>query len=199
MWIIKSINLPEGLVAIYDNAFMETKSLESVTFPTTLEIMRVSFYGSGLKNIVIPGNVKIIEGGTFQQCQNLRSVTLEEGVTSIASNAFRSATNLNTVNLPTTLKSIGDSAFYDCAITSIDLSSVETLGAGCLYSNNELREVILSNKCTSIGDRAFYSSATGITINLTFKGTIEEFESISKGDLWNKLGTDSQIVVSFVN
>jgi hypothetical protein len=192
---LKSINLPEGLVAIYDNAFADTMSLESITFPSTLQVIRNCFNSSGLKNIVIPGNVKIIENSTFQNCKNLVSVTFEEGVTTVGNSAFYNCSSLTTVILPTTLKTIGEAAFNYCALNEVDLSNVTHINNHAFDHNTELTKVKLSSSCTFIGSRAFQNCGDILTIE--FDGTQSEFESISKSDDWNATSSGKIININY--
>ena len=192
---LKSINLPEGLVAIYDNAFVDTMSLENITFPSTLQVIRNSFNSSGLKNIVIPGNVKIIDSSTFQNCKNLVSVTFEEGVTTVDNSAFYNCSSLTTVILPTTLKTIGEAAFNYCALNEVDLSNVTHINNHAFDHNTELTKVKLSSSCTFIGSRAFQNCGDILTIE--FDGTESEFESISKSDDWNATSSGKIININY--
>lgn len=63
---------------------------------------------------IIPEGTTEIPCGAFQDCAELKSVTLPEGVTTICYEAFRDCKSLKEVVLPKTLTSIGDSAFAGC-------------------------------------------------------------------------------------
>ncbi|MBE5927906.1 MAG: leucine-rich repeat domain-containing protein [Lachnospiraceae bacterium] len=60
---VKKVTLPEGLVEILDNAFMECKMLEEVVLPSTLKFIGVE---------------------SFLQCDKLKSITVPESVTTIS-------------------------------------------------------------------------------------------------------------------
>lgn len=60
---VKKVTLPEGLVEILDNAFMECKMLEEVVLPSTLKFIGVE---------------------AFLQCDKLKSITVPESVTTIS-------------------------------------------------------------------------------------------------------------------
>ncbi len=86
---IKSIDLPEGLLEIPNNAF-ESSSLQSVEIPST---------------------VKTIGSYAFNSCWSLTGVTLNEGLEVIGENAF-SQTMLTSVHLPSTVRDIRDWVEY---------------------------------------------------------------------------------------
>ena len=87
------------------------------------------------------------------------SIEIPEGVTSIGDSAFR-YTGLTSINIPAGVTSIGYSAFFYCHFTSVKIP------AGV----------------TSIGDFAFFS-CTSLT-RITFGGTVEEWNAVSKGENW---------------
>ena len=60
--------------------FSECTNLKCVHLPESLEIIREKcFEISGLVEITIPKNVKIIEGFAFSGCKDLQKVAFEEG------------------------------------------------------------------------------------------------------------------------
>ena len=62
----------------------------------------------------------------FEVCNNIVSLTLEEGVTSIGNDAFRQCASLSSITFPSSLTSIGSDAFYaSYAFESITYSGTE--------------------------------------------------------------------------
>lgn len=135
---IRSVVIPEGVTRIWDG-FSGCTKLETVTLPTTLELIGLSAFAncSSLASIEIPEGVteihqnafsgctrletvtlstslKRIEVNVFSGCSSLTSIKIPEGVTEIHQNAFSGCTKLETVILPETLESIGISAFAEC-------------------------------------------------------------------------------------
>lgn len=74
-WKMKSVTLPEGLVAIGFGAFE----------------------GSGLETVVIPEGVETISENAFSYCLNLKKIVLPSTLTSIANNAFYCNTSVEAV------------------------------------------------------------------------------------------------------
>jgi hypothetical protein len=79
--------MPEGVIEIGEGAF-ESRLLESVLLPTTLEIIGPrAFYNCELNNLVIPSGVTTIGYSAFGS-NNLTSITIPESVVSIGNQAF---------------------------------------------------------------------------------------------------------------
>lgn len=73
-----------------------------------------SFEGcSGLKKIVIPGNVKVIGKRAFKGCTNLKKLIIEEGVRHIEEEAFADCLSLSKVIIPKSVENIHPKAFPD--------------------------------------------------------------------------------------
>lgn len=158
---LKTIVLPEGITSIKTWAF-------------------AGFYA--LTEINIPSTVKTLAHSAFRNCRSLESVTLPEGITEIPTNCFWNATQLKTVNIPSTvreiadgafsfaalegdlvfgenLEAIGGSAFYQCKITSVDMSKTKITKLDGMMNTfaecSELTRLVLPPALTEIGTTAF--------------------------------------------
>ena len=96
-----SIEIPDGVAEISDNAFEGCKNLTSIEIPSSVtKIGWVAFNGcTSLKSITIPEGVPVIWAGTFQGCTNLISITIPSSVATIQSWAFRRCTSLKEIHL----------------------------------------------------------------------------------------------------
>lgn len=93
----------------------------SVTVPSNVKCIAPGAfkYNESLTAITITGNVKEIRNNVFQDCTNLKTVTLEEGVELIGGVAF-SNTIITSINLPSTITKLESNAFNNCPkLTSI--------------------------------------------------------------------------------
>ncbi len=108
--------LPEGMEQISDYAFLNCKSLESITLPFyATRIGTSAFSGcSSLKSLYIPSSVTEIGDHAFTDCTALSSVTISGGITTLEAGTFSYCNALKVVNLPDTLTEISDYAFYCC-------------------------------------------------------------------------------------
>ena len=125
---INSINIPEGITAVYPYAFSDN-NIKSVIFPKTVEVIGVSsFYGNrideiklndgdegkgvqfirdfafsnnNLKEVEIPATVKQINQATFSG-NKINKLVLHEGLEKIDSKAFE-GNLLKMVDIPLSL------------------------------------------------------------------------------------------------
>lgn len=120
---IKALYIPDGVIEIGDGAFEHSLDLVYVRLPDTLEkIGRMAFQNCQLVNITIPGSVRSIDFGAFEDNKTLRNVVVGEGVTNLGSGTFSGCSQIISISLPSTMATVSDSAFADCdGIKSITL------------------------------------------------------------------------------
>lgn len=96
---ISNVTIPEGVTKIGKYAFAYCPNLTEIIFPNSLEDIGWSCCsGSGIEKAYVGDNVKILEG-TFNSCDNLKSVYLGSGITSIGMNTFAWSNSLSTIYL----------------------------------------------------------------------------------------------------
>ena len=131
------IVIGEGFRYIWDQAFYNNYFLDTVSFPTSLQIVGSnSFQNSGVTDIAFPSGSKLttISDFAFANCYSLRSLELPEGLETIGTNAFQNAVSLTSVKIPASVTAIGASAFAGCTILNevyIYNSTVE-IGSGAI-------------------------------------------------------------------
>ena len=123
---VKHIVIQNGITDIYSYAFMDFKSLESISVPSSVtSIGEGAFYEcSRLKEIVLPSSVKKIGSGAFCDCSSLQKAQIS-GVTEIGDYAFES-TGLSTITLGKDLKQFSAMAFFGSHLTDIEVDSANT-------------------------------------------------------------------------
>ncbi len=142
-----SVVVPEGVVSIDDQAFLNCSELTTVTLP------------EGLERI---GNK------AFAECVALTSICIPDSVTALGDRAFECCYALTSVNLPAGLSGMGELVFNSCH----ELSSVTIPeGAACLGSFafewcQQLTSVTLPDSLAKIDDNPFmYSGVTEIIVS----------------------------------
>ena len=101
---------------------------------------------------------------TFQNCPELKTVTLSNRISSLPSKFAINCSKLSTVNWGRTVKEIGTSAFEsDVLFNSYDMSStsIETIGDNAFLGCSALELVKLPHTLKSIGHGAFNGTAMG--------------------------------------
>lgn len=109
--MISSVTIPEGVTEIGASAFASTKGLASVELPSTVTALgsRV-FEGSSISTAELDGTFTAIPSYAFSLCENLNSITWQDGVTDIGDYAFQNANKLKEIDL-TGIVNIGNYAF----------------------------------------------------------------------------------------
>ena len=137
----KTYTVPSSIKSIYDEAFSECKTLESVSVKSKINTVPID---------------------AFRNCVKLKDVTLPKSVTTIAYGAFDHCTALQKVTLPSSLKKIETGAFIFCK----SLSKVEVNGGANNTKLNEigykafggctkLKSLTIPKKVYRIDDKAF--------------------------------------------
>lgn len=80
--------IPEGVTSIASVAFRNAQ-IDTVTIPSSVTLINMSaFINSTIKEIVIPANVKSVRAQAFAHCEQLTSLTIEDGVKEVGPEAF---------------------------------------------------------------------------------------------------------------
>jgi len=144
----RSITIPDGIRVIFDRAFCDCASIESVKIPESvttisnkafkgcnitelshplltikngvaIEDNKVRYWTNQSSSITIPDGVKEIEYSAFYDNKTLSSVVIPEGVTKIGKEAFEGCSSLSSVVIPDSVRKIGGKAFLGCNIDEL--------------------------------------------------------------------------------
>ncbi len=183
-----SIEIPAGVVSIWDAAFRYCNSLTSVKIPSSVTSIRSSaFEGcSGLTSVYIMDLARwcdISFGGSYANplCyahnlylngEKVMALAIPGGVTRIGNYAFFGCSGLASVTMPDSVTSIGFSAFSGCSgLTSVTVpDSVKSIGSSAFDGCSGLTSVTVPDSVTSIGESAFAGCSGLEEISLPFVG-----------------------------
>ena len=173
--VLKSIEIPDSVTAIDGNAFAECTELSSVTLSKNLKTMgwKVFRNDNKLTEIEIPKSLEecrysvnsaSIDGGPFEGCANLKTITFEEGTTEIAEGLFAGCTGIEQIKIPNTVTVIESGAFGGCInLKEIDVpNSVTEIQRSAFEYCSSLRTAKLSENLKSIGMYSF-NNCTSLT------------------------------------
>lgn len=176
---LESIRLPGNLKRLSENVFLNCKSLKQFVFdgfpvntiPDNVMVEKGAFSGCALiKEIKLPGKLKVIKPYTFFGCQSLREIDLPDGLTRIEKSAFQLCEDLRTVVIPASLAEIDYCAFMECKslqnVTGLERSHVQVIKNDAFKKCTGLETIHLPENLRKIGAGVFYSCHSLKSINL---------------------------------
>ena len=117
----------------------------------------VHMISSEVKKAVIKNGVTSIAEVTFQNCDELTSITIADSVTSIGRAAFQNCSGLTSITIPNNVITIDKDAFYGCNnLTDVKIpDKVTSIGEQAFANCTSLSNVTIPDSVTSIGEGAF--------------------------------------------
>lgn len=139
-------------------AFYEATSLRKVWLPSTVTIIREWAFGSTSLEDIDLANVQEIENSVFMNCKNLKSIDIPASVTTLGSWIFQECDNLKDITLHEGLSTLSVSTFYGCGISEIQIPyTVKVLPDYCFSECHNLEMIYLHDDITSIGVGTFFN------------------------------------------
>lgn len=120
-------------------------------------IGEMAFWAKRITSVVMPDSVVSIGQSAFEQCDQLRSITLSNRLEHIDTSAFMNCQSLLNITLPDSVTSIGGGAFSGCSgLTTLEIpDGVTSISAGTFSGCQNLVSVTIPAGVTSIGGGAF--------------------------------------------
>lgn len=159
---IKDLFIPKEVKIIKKEAFSYAVT-ETLMFEEGSKLNSVvtkSFYGEGIKELVLPPSLVSIGESAFSGCMDLQSVSFGEGsqLQTIGSRAFYNDMSLTSVELPDTLRIIGGFCFSCCGFENEVYipASVADYGAGAFAECTALADIRVDE------DNVYYTDIDGV-------------------------------------
>ena len=160
---LQSVVLPDGIVTLGVEAFIDSKSLTEVV----------------ISNIDLRVSEKAFSG-----CTQLTSLVLPAHCKEIAAGAFANCSSLELLGLPSTLEVIGESAFAGTAVKTLGMgSSMQNIGAKAFDNVNLTSVTCLAEVPPVLDVTAFMQS---VYDNATLKIVRAYEEAYKNNDTWSK-------------
>lgn len=183
-----ALTMPEGVTRIHDYAMAGTHC-KSINFNNVTEIGSRAFMGAAFTEFTIPESVTSIDYALFENCRNLKTVTIGTRIKYVASYMFRDCTSLESVSLPTSCKGLRNQAFNGCrSLTAFSLANYTMLGNGQPYVDEAhfaftgLTKMNWPSKVASVPDKMFFGCQAFKSISLKeTTDTIGEFAFYGSG------------------
>lgn len=134
-----------------------------------------------LKSVTIPSSVKSLGAYNFWFCNNLETVTLNEGLETIGEGCFKAHSpygsgKLTSVNVPSTVTTIGKQSFMNqdnlTSLTFAENSQLTSIGQQA-FDDDNLSSVIIPKTVKSLGNNCF-SQNSNLTVVTFEEGSVIE-------------------------
>lgn len=166
---LTAIVIPDNVTEIGSGAFNGCNNLSEMTLPITRSIRELFGWSvpASLQSVRVT-KASALPSQAFQECENLRSVTLPAGVSSIGSSAFEGCRSLQEIVIPAGVTNIGCYAFEDCETLKqvVIPAGVIRIEGGAFADCKSLERVTLPTGLTEIGSSAFEGCHTLSSINI---------------------------------
>lgn len=167
---LEKVSFSSNLKKLPTGVFLGCRSLNQVVFegfpvntiPDDVTIGEGAFSGClSLKEMKLPGKLKVIGKNTFWGCRSLQKIELPLGLTHIKRSAFQLCEALRSVPIPESLTHIDYCAFMDCRslrrVDGLEFSQVQILNNDAFKGCTSLETIYLPAKLREIGAGVFYS------------------------------------------
>ena len=156
---IVSVNIPEPISDLNNEAFYYCTNLTDITFPSSIEYVSIdafdgtAWYENQPDGVIYIGNIaykykgdmpkgtsiRLRDGttsigpGAFWDCENLKAITLPASLTEINENAFTNCTSLKSIRIPRSVNYISDNSFWGC----LSLEAIEVEPGNEVYDSRD--------------------------------------------------------------
>lgn len=154
---ITSINLPNSINYIADNAFYDCDlSKINTNAYNDKYILRVA-PSFDKESFDVPAGVVKIFPHAFQQCKQIKKISIPNSVQEIGEYAFNRCTNLKSINIPTSIVELKNNLFEYCiSLTDIENSdALKSIGGYCFHGCEKLPSIYIPATVTDIKEGAF--------------------------------------------
>ena len=181
------VTLPERVEEIGEGAFSGVEGLKEIIIPGTVKVIQKNAfsYNAEIEKVTMQYGVESIGEAAFNSCSSLKEVIIPDSVLYVENSAFRNCTNLTTVQLSDNIISLQNNVFNDCTnLTTINIPSNLTKIANNAFNDcTKLDNINIPASVASIDSAAF--SGCKSLYNLTIDETNATYE-VEDGIIYTK-------------
>ena len=172
---LQYVKLSNNLKHMSAAVFQGCSSLTNIILPNSLWFIGgYAFTDSALASVNIPDSVEYIEWHAFENCTNLKTITIGEKVRRFYSSAMKDCVNLETVYWNSSDKGVYNDfggAFWNAGkncggFTVIFGNNVTEIPSEALSGANYLKSAVIPEGVTKIGSEAFQGCNSLDNVNL---------------------------------
>ncbi|MBO7177621.1 MAG: leucine-rich repeat protein [Clostridia bacterium] len=158
---LESIELPETLTLIGEDAFRNCYSLSKINFSELNNLVYIhprAFAGClSFTHVTLPDKIMLLGSGAFKDCRNLKSIDGAKALRNIGDSSFENCSNLLSYEFPSMVSGIGDRAFTNCSsLTNITLpQNLLEIGNYAFENAKNIKSVTMADSMTEIGYNVF--------------------------------------------
>lgn len=186
-----SLTLPEGIISVNAYSIRKANKLESVKFPSTVEVYNTGMLNActglksvemnsvakrlenvlfqnctALQSVVLPPNCEYVGPSTFSGCTALETVTNAEKITVIMSGCFTNTPKLQ-MHLPKGLVMLENSAFSNSGVIVDEFpQNLDYIEANIFKQCPNVKEIKITKNLKKIGASPFQNCVNLETVEL---------------------------------
>ncbi len=165
---LREFDIPDAISSLYPRTFEGCLSLTEMTIPSdVIDIPDYLFNGcTKLATVTMGDEVETIGAYAFAGCTELGInddgfFQLPLTLTSLGTYAFNNCTNLKDISIPTGITTIPSNCFSGCTkLSHVELNMVKEIGDSAFNKCSALEEVNLPNNLEKLGKSSFAACTT---------------------------------------
>lgn len=160
----------------------------------TTELKHLAFGGNNIESVVMPDSVVSVDRLIFEECHDLKSVTLSANLKNISDDMFRGCRSLKEITIPEGVERIIGGAFLGCwSLESVNLPSTLTeIGSHCFGSCKSLTNITIPKNVSRIGEKAF-SNCNALT-DIYYSSSEQDWNAAVETDVFVTNESDAGVI-----